>query len=154
MDTGNVIKSSNRKLFDDTIDSGISESSVTSEVFREKQEPGPSRHQHVIKQERESSVESSSRKRKASTDSSSASTSMAPAAKRIKAEPVSTDDELDFLFGKSEFKSNSREIVKTPVSSKKNQDKSPVKKSPSNKSLLKEEKLSSSTEKKSKKKKN
>lgn len=156
-----VVAKNSRKLFEDTIDSGISESSVTSEVFKEKSEPGPSRHQDIkIKQERESSVESSSRKRKASTDSNSSSAPVAPVAKKIKAEPES-DDELDFIFGKLDkfSKSNFKESERTPVSLHKDKEKSSVKKTKKTTStiepasLVKEEKTTPTKEKKSKKKK-
>lgn len=159
VDTG-IINKNSKKLFDETIDSGISESSVTSEVLREKTEPGSSRHNDIkIKQERESSVESSSRKRKASTESNSSST-VTPIAKKIKAEPDSSDDELDFIFGKKESYANST-FNKTPVSSKKSKEKSSggKKKTTLSASLIEsanfveEEKPSSSKEKKSKKKK-
>lgn len=80
-----------KKLFDDTNDSGISESSVSSEVVKAKS----SGLQDVkVKQERESSVESSpqlpvakNRKRKSPLDLD------VHVSKRIKAEPVTTDYE-------------------------------------------------------------
>lgn len=157
-----VVVKNSRKLFDDTIDSGISESSVTSEVFKEKSEPGTSRQQDIkIKQERESSVESSSRKRKASTDSDSSSAPVAPVAKKIKVEPES-DDELDFIFGKLDkfSKINFKESERTPVSSHKDKDKSSVRKTKKTTSTIEpaslvkeEEKTTPTKEKKSKKKK-
>lgn len=82
-----IDKGRSKKLFDDTLDSGISESS-NFEAHREIK----------IKQERESSVESSrhmepkprrSRKRKISEESV-----VAPVQKRIKSEPTSDEHEL------------------------------------------------------------
>jgi hypothetical protein len=89
VDTGIIIKS--RKIFDDTIDSGISESSITSEV------PKDVIKSIKIKLERESSVESTSpstprekvkknRKRKVSSDSDS--DAPPPSAKKVKTEPM------------------------------------------------------------------
>lgn len=150
----------NKKLFDDGIDSGISESSVTSEVLREKLEPGTSLHEKVkIKQERESSIESSRRKRKNSTDSDASSSLVAPAKKKIKAEPNSSEDELDYIFEKLDNVKDAKESEKTSVKSNKKKDKL------SEKSTLKSirttltfepaspVKVSSTKEKKSKKKK-
>lgn len=107
-DTGMIEKGSTKKLFDDMIDSGISESSVTSVVLKKKD---LARRSDVtvetvkIKQERASSVESNrrqsevkkKRKRKTSSDSDSLST---PIVKKIKVEPMSsTDDELESFQG-------------------------------------------------------
>lgn len=94
VDTGIIIKS--RKIFDDTIDSGISESSVTSEVHKDS--AGPSGIKSIkVKQERESSVESTqektkkARKRKQSSDSDSDAAPM----KKVKQEPMTTVKEDD-----------------------------------------------------------
>jgi len=109
-DTGIIAKGSMKKLFDDTIDSGISESSVTSEVLKEKDLADRSLADASIetikiKQERASSVECSKRqseakkkrKRKTSSDSDSLST---PIVKKIKVEPMpTTDDELEPFQG-------------------------------------------------------
>lgn len=96
IDDGILIKP--RKIFDDTIDSGISESSVTSEVHRVAAGTSGVKPEK-IKQERASSVESSTesrekskknRKRKAAavdSDSDNAPT------KKVKSEPLSPVEE-------------------------------------------------------------
>lgn len=89
---------SSRRLFDDAVDSGISESSVTSEVHKDQLQAGPSGIK--IKQERESSVESNryskpkkSRKRKSSDGSDSIA---APSLKKVKTEPKDSSGEETF----------------------------------------------------------
>lgn len=105
VDTGILIKT--RKIFDDTIDSGISESSVTSEVHRDSQ--GPSGISSIkVKKERESSVESTiapkkSLKRKPSSDSDS---DAPPSVKKVKVEPMSPVKEDDEPKIKSEIDSD------------------------------------------------
>lgn len=101
-----IAKGSSKKLFDDVIDSGISESSVNSEAYKDRELAGPSGVEPInIKQERESSVEGQKkhsdgkrkRKRKNSQDDSCSS----PSIKKIKAEPLLTDDELEAFQGVS-----------------------------------------------------
>ena len=163
-DTGLLVKSSAKKLFDDAIDSGISESSITSEAYKEKEQAGHSRVELIkVKKERESSVESPTkqpevkkkRKRKVSIECDSFST---PIVKKFKAEPMSsTDDELEPFQGisnaryvddtqqKTKVKAIKEEVLSQPsTSSQKNQNEF------DNKSSDKE---SSSTKEKKKKKK-
>jgi hypothetical protein len=126
------VKLATRKLFDDTIvdDSGISESSVTSENQKDTiddPEPGPSGIR--IKQERRSSTESfgsvtkspkKSRKRKSSIDSD---TFVTPIAKRIKAEPVSSDDEPELPQRVKQEKSIDSDSTETATKKKKKKSK-------------------------------
>lgn len=109
------------------IDSGISESSITSEVHKEKEQtrPGPSRELFKVKQERESSVESTTRqpevkrkrKRKASNDNDSFLT---PMKTEIKAERMlSADEELEPFQGIS----NTRHVDEPLLKSRKRTEK-------------------------------
>lgn len=92
-------KGTSKKLFDDTLDSGISESS-NFEAHKEKSKYSSAGKEIRIKQERESSVESSrkmqakpskSRKRKISGE-----LEITPILKKVKSEPTSpTRDELE-----------------------------------------------------------
>lgn len=127
-DTKIFAKRSSKKLFEDMVDSGISESSITSEIYKIKDLGGPSGEKSVkIKQEGESSVESSKlqpevkkkRKRKASNDTDYFST---PIVKRIKAELVSTDDELDPFQGISNMRFVDKPILAPTTKKKKHSE--------------------------------
>jgi hypothetical protein len=98
VDTGILVNT--RKIFDETIDSGISESSVTSEVPKAS---ASGITPVKVKQERESSDDSDSppenkpkksRKRQPSTDSDSDSP---PVTKKIKIEPMEALKEEDLI---------------------------------------------------------
>lgn len=94
--SGEIVEELKKKLFDDLVDSGISESSVTSKIDKELAAPSGSHLLGaIVKNERESSVDSyttpkenQSRKRKLnqSSDSEKGSTS-----KKIKIEPLDED---------------------------------------------------------------
>jgi hypothetical protein len=142
VDTGILIKS--RKIFDDTADSGISESSITSEVHKDMS----GLKSLKIKTERESSVESSSsrekikksQKRKALlTDSDS--DAPPPSIKKVKVEPLSQVEEPIVV----------QRIKREKMSDSDDSSQRSVKKPKSN---LPSTSKDSSKEKKSKKKKN
>lgn len=87
MNNSLILRGSSKKLFEETLDSGISESSLTSEANKEK----ACTSSFKIKKERESSVErhlqqkpAKSKKRKLSSESA-----ITPISKKIKSEPPS-----------------------------------------------------------------
>lgn len=96
VDTEIIVKSSQKKLFDEIVDSGISESSITSEIHKET--PGSSKVR--IKLERETSYDDlslqniyeSSQSRKKIYE-----VTEEPLIKRVKLEPC--DDEDDIFGG-------------------------------------------------------
>lgn len=145
---------STRRLFDDAVDSGISESSVTSEVLKDQLQAGPSGIK--IKQERESSVESNryskpkkSRKRKSSDASDSIA---APSLKKIKTEPRDSSGEETFA---RITPSDSHRLPQEPSSSSKAIAKHKSKPTPEDSTIMPNDKISDNRtkEKKAKKKK-
>lgn len=126
------MKSSTKKLFDDAMDSGISESSISSDVHREM--AGPSGFQKLkVKQERESSVESfvsippkvtKNRKRmKSESSDGSAEGISKDTFKKIKLEPIEPEDKKSNSDSSSSHKFRKSKADKStnlsPTSSKK-----------------------------------
>lgn len=107
IDSSLIVQRSSKKLFEDTAnDSGISESSNPG-VLGEKISSAVSRIEIRVKQERESSVESTfEQKRKSRKRRTSEESVNVPVLKKIKSEPLSTNIEESQSTPKTTFMRN------------------------------------------------